>query len=261
MDTNFYLDVAEGYPTTVLVSLARGDLASLDQLHASTRCTACASGFGWGEGPTTRIDGVLADAGVAGRLTQVGAAVRAGAAGPRGGAVRPDAATGGAAGAEDRRLDPFEVRAWDPGVLEAIVARLLGPHAEERRLLLQQRSVNMLWERWTWMAEETSLAFSDQALQDATGVVRPLSLPYAPPAVKRGRAMEAMIRGVSSGPAKAAKRGGLRTSPLMRVTGVLRHICGTLFFPDFRRFPGVIISANLSLAGYATPPRNYPNPR
>ena len=74
MDANFNFDLAGTYPTPVLVALARGDLVDLDQLHASATGTACASGFGWGKAPPTRINGVLADTGTPGRLTRVGVA-------------------------------------------------------------------------------------------------------------------------------------------------------------------------------------------
>ena len=221
MDANFNLDVAGTYPTPVLVALARGDLVDLDQLHAAAKGTACASGFSWGESPPTRIDGVLADAGTAGRLVSVGAATDLELPGHTAVGYDLALARAGQRVLKTVRLDPFEVRAMPPGVAENIVAGLLGPHVEGWRLLLQQRDVNGLWARWTWLAEEMGLALSDLALQDAAGRGEPLSLPYAPPTVKRGRGTEAMVREVDSGPAKTSKGRGVRTTPLMWVTGAL----------------------------------------
>ena len=102
--------------------------------------------------------------GTAGRLTRVGADT--GLELPGHVAVRYDLALeqAGQRVLKTVRQDPFEVPAWDPGVLEEIVAGLLGPHAEEWRLLLQRRDVNVLWEWWTWLGEETGLALSDPAL-------------------------------------------------------------------------------------------------
>ena len=107
----------------------------------------------------------------------------------------------------------------------AIVAGLLWPHIEGWRLLVQQRDVNGLWPRWTWLAEEMGVAVSDLTPQDAAGLDRPLTLPYAPPTMKQGRGTESMVREVDSGPAETAKGGGVRSTPFMRVTGVLGALC------------------------------------
>ena len=143
MDANFNLGVVEGYPTALLVALARGDLVNLDQLHPLATGTVCASGFCWGEVPITRIDGVLAEVGTAGRLTRVGVA-RSG--------TNLALEQAGQQVLKPVLLDPFEVQARDLQLVEAIVAGLLGPHVEQWRLVLQGGDVNELWGRWTWLA-------------------------------------------------------------------------------------------------------------
>ena len=182
MDANFNLDEVESYPTAVLVALARGDLVDLDKTLAVATGKKCVSAFGWGGASSTRIDGVLADVGTAGRLTRVAAVEGLHLPGHTPLLYCLDVARAGQRVLKTARLDPFEVQERGPAVEEAIVAQLLAPHEAEWRHLLGCRDMDALWERWMWLAEEVGLALSSAELRDVSDV-RPL--PYVPPTVKR----------------------------------------------------------------------------
>ena len=77
--------------------------------------------------------------------------------------------------------------------------------------------MDVLWEYWTWMAEETGLALSCDSLTTDTAT----PLPYAPGTMDRGRGTDEMLIETRLGPSKTTTRGAPRTRLLSKIQSAL----------------------------------------
>ena len=117
-----------------------------------------------------------------------------------------------------RKPPPFSLPPRDDTGLEEICTELLRPHIPQWDSLLDTGGpVDKLWECWTWLAKETSLALSYDGL--TTHTAKPI--PYAPYAVERGHGTDDMLMEATPCPTKTTKSGALRTKLLSKIHSAL----------------------------------------
>ena len=81
--------------------------------------------------------------------------------------------------------------------------------------------MDALWEFWTWVAEESLLALSQEALTDPGQVDRASPLPRAPVGLQRGWGTRRLLKRVDLCPRQRHVSGAPATAPLARLQAAL----------------------------------------
>ena len=220
-DRNFSLGRLRDVPLAMLAHLLTCRLVDVDLEYAGSQ-ERCLCGYTRGqEVAAMHIDGVLTDPHTASTVLRVECIPSEGILGHR--PVRFNLAVEAASPEVVRVIRPPQIvlPEREPDLQYALGKALLSPYQGKWDSLLAPWRSDALWEFWTWAAEESLLALSQEALTDPGQVDRASPLPRAPVGLQRGWGTWRLLKCVNLCPRQRHVSGAPATVPLARLQAAL----------------------------------------